>query len=428
MTFAIRIDQQHYYERELECLRQKRPLPADSPLIHQTPFLDIHSVMRVGGRLDKSAFNEDMKHPIILHQSSNLAWLIIQERHVFLAHGRPDRTLHDVRSRYHIGRIRSVVKAVIGNCAKCKLLHAKPSIPIMASLPAHRLRPFSRPFTVTGIDYFGPMTTIMLRRSLKRWGVIFTCMTTRAVHIEMAESLTTDSFLLAFWRFVNVRGCPSIVYSDNGTNLVAGEKEIAELLKKFDQEQIGSNLAKRGIEWHFSPPVAPHFGGSWERLIQSAKSALRIILDGRTVANEVLHSALVGAAALMNGRPLEYVPVDPQDPIPLTPNHFLLLEANPTEPTDHFDPRDKLSSKGWRAAQVLVTHFWHRWLKEIVPKLNSRSKWTKPNRNVAVNDIVLIIDPAHRRGEWPLGRVKEVSRSLRRRSILIRRYLDRNQD
>jgi hypothetical protein len=86
----------------------------------------------------------------------------------------------------------------------------------------------------------------------------------------------------------------------------------------------------------------------------------------------------------MNGRPLEYVLVDPQDPIPLTPNHFLLFEANPTEPTDHFDPRDKLSSKGWRAAQVLVTHFWHRWLKEIVPKLNSRSKWTKPNRNVAV--------------------------------------------
>jgi hypothetical protein len=90
MTFAIRIDQQHYYEQKLECLRQKRPLPADSSLIHQTPFLDIHSIMRVGGRLDKSAFNEDMKHPIILHQSSNFARLIIQERHVFLAHGRPD--------------------------------------------------------------------------------------------------------------------------------------------------------------------------------------------------------------------------------------------------------------------------------------------------------------------------------------------------
>ena len=197
------------------------------------------------------------------------------------------------------------------------------------------------------------------------------------------------------------------MYSDNGINLVAGEKEIAELLKKFDQEQIGSKLAKRGIEWHFSPSVAPHFGGSWERLIQSAKSALRIILDGRTVA-KVLHSGLVGAAAFMNARPLEYVPDDPQDPIPSTPNHFVLLEANPTESTDQFDPRDKLSSKGWRAAQVLVTHFWLRWLKEIVPKLNSRSKWTEPKRSRKRHRTNHQSSPPKRRMGHSLGRVKEV--------------------
>lgn len=111
----------------------------------------------------------------------------------------------------------------------------------------------------------------------------------------------------------------------------------------------------------------------------------------------------------MKGRPLEYVPVDPQDPIPLTPNHFLLLEAHPNEPLDVIDLSEKPSStKGWRAAQDLITHFWRRWLREIVPKLNSRSKWTAPNRNIAVNDIVLIVDPATRRGEWPLGRVHEV--------------------
>ena len=229
----------------------------------------------------------------------------------------------------------------------------------MAELPAHRLRLFFRPITVTGIDFLGPMTIFMLRRSLKRWDVIFTCLTTKAVHIEMAESLTSDSFLLAFWQFVNVRGCSTVGYSDNGKNLGTGEKEIAELWGKFDQEQIGSELAKLGIEWHFSPPVAHQFGGSWERLIQSEKTALRIILDGRTVANEVLHSVLVGAAALMIGRPLEYVPVYPQGLIPSTLNDVLLLGANPTEPTDHFDPRDKLSSLGWRGAQVLINHFWH---------------------------------------------------------------------
>ncbi|XP_045029733.1 uncharacterized protein LOC123472386 [Daphnia magna] len=408
MTFAFRIDQQHYFARELEFLRKRRPLPVDSKLVHHTPFLDVNSVMRVGGRLDRSAFNEDIKHPIILHHESQLARLVIQERHIYLEHSRPDRTLHDVRSRYYIPKLRRIIKSVVGDCAKCRLLRSKPAPPIMAPLPSYRLRPFTRPFSGTGIDYFGPMPITMLRRSLKRWGVMFTCLTTRAVHIELAETLSTDSFLLAFWRFVNVRGCPGVVYSDNGTNLVAGEKEISEGLARFNQERIGSKLAKRGIEWHFSPPIAPHFGGSWERLIQSAKSALRIILDGRTSSNEILQSALVGAATLMNGRPLEYVPVDPKDPIPLTPNHFLLLEANPNEPLDVLDLSERPSTKGWRAAQDLITHFWRRWLREIVPKLNSRSKWTAPNRNIAVNDIVLIVDPATRRGEWPLGRVLEV--------------------
>ena len=92
---------------------------------------------------------------------------------------------------------------------------------------------------------------------------------------------------------------------------------------------------------------------AWERLIQSAKAALRNILDSRTVSN----LALVGVAAIMNGRPLEYVPVDPKDPIPLTPNHFLFLEASPNQPSDSFHENEKLSAKGWMTAQVLISHF-----------------------------------------------------------------------
>ena len=81
MTFGFCIDQQHYFARELVFLRKRRPLPADSKLVHQNPFLDGSSVMRVGGRLDRSAFNEDIKHPIILHHESQLARLVIREPH-----------------------------------------------------------------------------------------------------------------------------------------------------------------------------------------------------------------------------------------------------------------------------------------------------------------------------------------------------------
>ena len=278
----------------------------------------------------------------------------------------------------------------------------------MAPLPANRLKPFNPPFTCTGIDYFGPLEVIMFRRSVKRYGVLFTCMTTRAVHLEIAHSLDTDSFLMAFWRFVNRRGCPSTVYSDNGTNLTAGERVLRESIERLDAEKIADQTSSKGIDWKFSPPAAPHFGGVWERIVRSAKTALRIVLRNRTVNDEVLYSALVGVEALLNDRPLTHVSVDHRDLEALTPNHFLLGRTNPNRPPDVILSTETLSPKSWRLAQLIVTQFWHRWLREYIPDLIERRIWLKPRRNLSPGDIVLVVDPATRRGDWPIGRVLQV--------------------
>jgi hypothetical protein len=124
----------------------------------------------------------------------------------------------------------------------------------MAPLTANRLKPFNPPFTCTGINYFGPLEVVMFRRTVKQYGVLFTCMTTRAVHLEITHSLDTDSFLVAFWRFVNRCGCPSTVYSDNGTNLTAGERILREGMERFDAEKIAEQTSSKGIDWKFSPP------------------------------------------------------------------------------------------------------------------------------------------------------------------------------
>jgi transposase InsO family protein len=305
--------------------------------------------------------------------------------------------------------MKQVVRNVINKCARCKLLYAQPAAPLMAPLPAHRIRPHGRPFSMVGIDYFGPFTISMLRRKLKRYGVMFTCLNTRAVHLEVADSLDTDSFLLAFWRFADRRGRPHIVYSDNGTNLVAGDREIREQLDQLDQEKIGSNLANRYIEWHFSPPAAPHFGGAWERLIKSAKSAFRIATNEQSVNDEVFRSYMTRVEALLNDRALTDVPVDAKEPVALSPSHFLIGEL-----IDNALPEDpppvcaKLSSKSWRTAQAMATHFWRRWMHEYIPNLIERRKWMNARRSLAVNDLVLVVDPATPRGEWPIGRVHEI--------------------
>jgi transposase InsO family protein len=261
-----------------------------------------------------------------------------------------------------------------------------------------------RPFTNVGIDYFGPFHVVVGRHQEKRYGVLFTCLSTRAVHLELAHHLTSDSFILAFRRFVDRRGTPAVVYSDNGTNLCAGEKEM-----RAELEEINKNLQlaaeKREIEWRFSPPSAPHFGGVWERLVRCCKSALTHVLHGQTVSDEILHTALTEVESLLNGRPLTHISVDPNDPTPLTPNHFLLGGPHPNLPISIISPGERLSSKSWRRAQQITDHFWKRWLTEYVPNLTERIKWTRNERALQVGDLVLVADKSSERGTWPVGRV-----------------------
>ncbi len=285
---------------------------------------------------------------------------------------------------------------------------AKPSTPKMAALPAARLQTDQPPFSGTGVDYFDLLYVNMKRGTMKRWGCIFTCLVTRAVHIEIAHSMDASTFINALRRFVARRGKPAVIYTDNGTNLTAGERELREALRCWDPESIGRAAELRQIEWRFSPPSAPHFGGVWERVVQSAKRALYAILGDRPTTDETLSTVMAEVEAILNGRPLTHVSVDPRDPEPLTPFHFLLGRSSPSIPPDVFCEGDAVSRKTWRRAQQLVDQFWRRWRREYLPTLQSRKKWTLESRNLQVVDVVLIIDDNAPRGQWPLGRVTEV--------------------
>ena len=146
--------------------------------------------------------------------------------------------------------------------------------PIMADLPVERHAYQSPPFTNTGVDYFGPFYFTVRRTTEKRWGFLFTCLTTRAVHIEIVPSMDASSCVMGVERFVSRRGTPSIIWSANGTNFVGAEKELRENIEKLNTINIAVELAHKGIKWRFNPPSASHQGGIWERLVRSFKRAL----------------------------------------------------------------------------------------------------------------------------------------------------------
>ena len=257
------------------------------------------------------------------------------------------------------------------------------------------------------MDYFGPLNVKKGRSVVKRWGAIFTCMNSRAIHLELATSLEADCFINVFRRFVNRRGPPKFMYSDNGTNFVGAEREIRQAIENWNQCQIRDELLQRGCQWVFQPPKASHASGVWERLIRSTRTALKATLGESLVEEDVLATVLTEVEATLNSRPLCAVSDDPNDLQPLTPNHLLLQRTVSGLPPGTFVKEDMLLRKKWRQTQILADHFWRRWLKEYVPALQERQKWHRPRRNAQVGDLVLVVDQDLPRGKWHLAVLSE---------------------
>jgi transposase InsO family protein len=192
----------------------------------------------------------------------------------------------------------------------------------MADLPEFRLTVSSGPFTHTGVDYFGPMMVKFRRCSVNTWGYLFTCLGTRAIHLELADSLETDDFLLCLIRFIGRRGQPTTLHSDNGTNFRGADQELKQCLQRLKQSKIQDFLLPLGMEWHFNPLASPHMGGVWESLVKFVETALKAILSQLHVSKSVLHTALVEVEAVVNSRPLTHNSSDPADYTALTPQSF----------------------------------------------------------------------------------------------------------
>ncbi|KAK0138794.1 hypothetical protein N1851_024656 [Merluccius polli] len=283
----------------------------------------------------------------------------------------------------------------------------------MADLPSERLVPDLPPFFNVGLDYFGPFEVRRGRSAVKRYGIIFTCMTSRAVHLEVACSLSTDSCINAIRRFLCRRGQARHLRSDNGTNLVGSERELREALKTLDQRKIHQTLMKEGVQWSFNPPTASHHGGLWECLIRMVRHVLCSVLNQQTLDDEGLNTVFCEVEAILNSRPITKVSGDPQDLEALTPNHILLLRTNPLLPPGVFSRSDQYHRRRWRQVQYIAELFWKRWLLEYLPLLQERQRWSRARRNFIPGDIVLIADNTAPRSSWLLGRIVEAKPDAR---------------
>ena len=387
----------------------------ENSLVRLNPKKDDEGLLRIDGRLRyASNLPYDVRHPILLPKNHPVTRLIVLDAHRRLGHGTGvEHTLTELRTRYWIVQGRRVVKNLVETCPECRRTFSRRmSGQRMAPLPKSRLLSTLRAFERVGTDFGGPYLTKQGRGKVraKRYLCLFTCLTTRAVHLEMAYALDTDSFINAFVRMTSRRGTPNYVISDNGTNYIGAERELRGLIEGLDQDRIVRETTKfHQIDWKFNPPSAPHFGGVFEAMIKSAKKAIKAILGDSEITDEELSTAICGAERLLNSRPITHVSSDPNDLTPLTPSHFLVGEMGGPFAPEALDQEEAYNPrKRWHRVQQLLSQFWKRWRKEFLPSLNIRKKWFHPKHNLKEGDVVLIADPDASRGEWPLGRVIEI--------------------
>ena len=230
--------QNESYGRDLATLRASGSVQKDSQLYTLSPILDKAGIIRMNGRIRTAAAGSAVTlDPVILPPDHDFTRLLLQQIHIYCRHQGHATMANEVRRKYWIPGLRAVVRRTWTTCQTCKNNRAKPTAPGMGALPDGRTTAFARPFTHCGMDYFGPLEVTVGRRREKRYGVIFTCLTTRAVHLELAHDLTTDSAIMAIRRMSSRRGQPGVLYSDNGTNLRGADRELKEALQELDQQK-----------------------------------------------------------------------------------------------------------------------------------------------------------------------------------------------
>ena len=358
------------------------------------------------GRLQLASMTEDRKCPIVLPKGHMVTAAIIRYFHKREGHSGVSHTLGMLRDKYWVLHGGATVKAVLRKCLICRRLNTTSTGQRMATLPAIRVNESWFPFQHVGLDYFGPFRVRRGRLLEKRYGVIFTCLQCRAIHLELAQSLSTDSFILALMRFINRRGVPSELISDNGGNFIGAEKELGVWLKGLDVGRITDRMAEIRITWRFNPPNASHRGGVWERLIRSVRKILNSVAGRQSLNEELLWTYLTQAERIVNDRPLTAVREEMGEPTPIRASDLLQPKSSRFVAINL--PLSQLVERRWRLVNDLTAEFWKKWKRDYLATLQERQKWIRMQRELRVGDVVITEVESTPRTFWPLGVIEQV--------------------
>ena len=251
----------------------------------------------------------------------------------------------------------------------------------MANVPSDRLCFNNKPFTKTGVDYLGPYQIKLSKGTksneaiAKRYIVLFTYLSTRAVHLEIAGYLSSSTFILSLSWFLAGKGTVRVMRSDNGTNFVGASTELKQSIKALDQAYINKCLVAKNMCWKFNPPVSPVMGGICESLLKSAKLCLKVIIRDKLFTEESWATFISEVESIINQRLIVHVSDDVNDFEALAPNYFIIESYCYNFSSWVFEKQEINLRRKWCLVHVAANLFWNRWKWEYMPSLNVCRKW-----------------------------------------------------
>ena len=358
---------------------------------------------------------------MILPHNGEAVACLIRSIHFRQLHAGVEQVLGESRRRFWITKGRRSVTRVVRACVECQKQFKRPESQLMAPLPEVRTKK-CLPFENTGVDIFGPASCkIAGRASHKVYVALFTCLACRAVHFEILRSMSASCFIDALLRFQARRPAIRHLYSDNGTNFTASDKELRAEMETWNLSAT-PELRLTGIQWTFNPPVAPHRGGVWERLVQSAKKHLAFVLNQDNLHIETFATVLAQTELAMNSRPITYVGDEPGIQA-LRPIDFLCPGVYASSGCDLVPPSPPDAEAlryTWRQSRAIADAFWRRWKRDYVSALQARPKWRRVEKDLEVDDVVLLVDDQCRRGDWRTGVITEVDGGDVVRTVVVK--------
>ncbi|XP_068213685.1 uncharacterized protein [Palaemon carinicauda] len=342
-NFIIRSVQLEIYPVEMVCFQQNEPVPKCSQIANLNPFLDEQGILRVGGRIVNSDLSLKVKKAISVPGRHHIAMLLVRHYHGKVRHQGRHFTDGAVRSAgFWIVGVKRLISSFIHKCVTYRKLRGKTECQIMSDLPEDCLEP-SPFFTNVVVDAFGPWTIVSRRTrcgyaNSKRWALLFSCLVTGAVHIELIEEISSSAFINAVRQFISLICQVKIFWSDRGANYIGAVDKLRIDSINVEDGPFRIFLYNSRTTWIFNPPHSSHMGGAWERMIGITRRILDYMLlnnTGKSLTRDVLNTFLTEVSAIINSRPLVPVSTDPENPLILTQTMLL------TQKTDYIFTSDQ---------------------------------------------------------------------------------------